>query len=52
VACQVKGRRAKARFSRDAQFALGERLTERGEQLVLDLGSKTIPVPLRLRPQR
>jgi hypothetical protein len=52
VACQVKGRRAKARFSRDAQFALGERLTQRGEQLVLDLGAKTIPVPLRLRPQR
>src|SRR5712692_956565 len=39
-------------LSRDAQFALGERLTERGEQLVLDLGSKAIPVPLRLRPQR
>jgi uncharacterized protein len=52
VACQVKGRRAKARFSRDAQFALGERLTQRGEELVLDLVSKTISVPLRLRPQR
>jgi uncharacterized protein len=52
VACQVKGRRAKARFSRDAQFALGDRLTQRGKELVLEFGSKKIPTPLRFRPQR
>ena len=46
VVCQVKGRRAKARFSREAQFALGERLTPVGDRLALQVGSQVIPVPL------
>src|SRR5262249_31478093 len=47
VVCQVKGRRAKARFSREAQFALGERLTRVGDRLALQVGSQSIPVPLK-----
>ena len=46
VVCRVKDRRAKARFSREAQFALGERLTRIGDRLALQVGSQAIPVPL------
>jgi len=52
VVCRVKGQRAKARFSREAQFALGERLTRVGNQLALQVGSQAIPVPLRPFPER
>jgi len=52
VICLVKGQRAKARFSREAQFALGERLTRIGDQLALQVGSQAIPVPLRPFPER
>lgn len=39
VTCQVKGGRAKARFSRDAQFALGELLEEDADGLWLQTPS-------------
>lgn len=47
LACRVKARRAKARFSRDAQFALGEHLEEDGDQIVLRLSGRTWPVAAR-----
>jgi hypothetical protein len=42
---KVKGGKARARFSRDAQFALGEMVepTERG--FVLRVGQRTVPLP-------
>jgi len=46
LTCQVKGRRAKARFSRDAQFALGSLMYEEDGQLFLQLGPVRIALPL------
>lgn len=45
LSCRVKAGRAKARFSRHAQFQLGERLvpTERG--VSLRLGAREVPLP-------
>ena len=46
LTAKVKQGRAKARFSRDAQFALGERLTPSGDGVRLDLGGTAVDVPL------
>ena len=42
----VKGGRAKARFSRDAQFTLGAMLEPEGDRLVLRVGEKQWPTSL------
>lgn len=47
----VKGGRAKARFSRDAQFALGTMLEPEGERWVLRVGEKRWPTSLSGAPQ-
>jgi len=47
---QVKSGRARARFSRDAQFALGNLLEPEGEGLVLRVGEQRWPTPLRGLP--
>jgi hypothetical protein len=49
LCARVKNGRAKARFSRDAQFALGEMMepTERG--YVLRVGQRTVPLPGEVR---
>ncbi len=47
LSAKVKGGRAKARFSRDAQFALGTMLEPEGESLVLRVGEKRWPTSLR-----
>lgn len=50
---QVKNGRAKARFSRNAQFALGELLAPSGDAVVVRLGGKDWPAPkLKLDPPR
>ncbi|HXX29443.1 MAG TPA: DUF1285 domain-containing protein [Myxococcaceae bacterium] len=46
LTARVKGGRAKARFSRAAQVALGALLEESGEGLVLALRSARVPVAL------
>ena len=43
---RVKAGRAKARFSRDAQFALGTMLEPEGERWVLRVGDQRWPTPL------
>ena len=43
--CRVKGGRAKARFSRDAQFALGQWLRPSGSAVVLEIGDRSVAVP-------
>jgi uncharacterized protein len=48
VFCQVMNGRAKARFSRDAQFELGSRLEARGSELFLRLGAREVRVPVAL----
>ena len=48
---RVKRGLAKARFSRDAQFALGTMLELEGESLVLRAGEKRWPTPLLASPQ-
>jgi hypothetical protein len=50
LTCRVKGGRAKARFSRDAQFQLGERIEEDGGRLVLVAGERREPLPLAAPP--
>jgi len=45
VLATVKGGQAKARFSRDAQFALGERLTQNAGGVRLDCGGTAVDVP-------
>lgn len=45
VIAKVKNGRAKARFSRDAQFALGERLTPAAGGVRLQVGSAAVDVP-------
>ena len=46
LACRVKQGRAKARFEREAQFALGSLLQEVEGQLVLRVGAKSYPLRL------
>jgi len=46
---KVKGGKAKARFSRDAQFQLEPYLKADGEKLVLQVGGKRWPTPLAAR---
>ncbi len=46
LACQVKQGRAKARFAREAQFALGSLLQEVEGQLMLRVGATTYPLRL------
>jgi uncharacterized protein len=48
---QVKNGRAKARFSRDAQFALGTLLEADGDGFVLRAGEKSWPTSLRALPE-
>ncbi len=43
---RVKGAKAKARFSRDAQFALAQWLVPEGARLVLQVGGSRWPTPL------
>lgn len=44
--CQVKGGRARARFSRDAQYQLGELLeADAAGRLVLRAGERRLPLP-------
>ncbi|MGA9522545.1 MAG: DUF1285 domain-containing protein [Myxococcaceae bacterium] len=47
LSCRVKQGRAKARFTRDAQFAVGEFLDEEGGQLVVRAGGRSWPVSQR-----
>ena len=46
----VKGRRARARFSRDAQAQLGDFLEAREGRLVLRVGERVWPTPLPAPP--
>jgi uncharacterized protein len=41
----VKAGKARARFSREAQFALGERMVEEGGALKLRCGATLVPLP-------
>jgi len=50
LTARVKEGRAKARFSRDAQFALGSMLEPEGEGLVLCVAEQRWPTPLRAWP--
>ncbi len=45
LTCRVKQGRAKARFSRDAQYALGQHLEPAGGGVVLRAGTALLPVP-------
>jgi hypothetical protein len=45
ITCQVKERRAKARFSRDAQFQLGALLAPSDGGVVLEVGARREPLP-------
>jgi hypothetical protein len=45
LVCQVKGRRAKARFSRDAQYTLGQHLEQTAEGWCLCLREQRYPLP-------
>ena len=45
LSCQVKAGRAKARFSRHAQFQLGERLVASEHGVLLRLGARVVPLP-------
>lgn len=47
LVCRVKGGRAKARFSRDAQFQLGSHLEQAPGGLALRAGTQLIPLPLQ-----
>jgi hypothetical protein len=46
LVAKVKNGQALARFSREAQFQLAERLEEAGGKLTLRVGERRIPVPL------
>ena len=46
LTARVKGGRAEARFSRDAQFALGQLLVPEGDAWALALAGTRIPVPI------
>ena len=45
LTCRVKQGRAKARFSRDAQYELGQFLEPAGAGVILRAGSLQLPVP-------
>lgn len=45
LTCRAKRGRAKARFSRDAQYALGQYLEPAGAGVVLRVGANQLPVP-------
>jgi hypothetical protein len=45
LTCRVKQGRAKARFSRDAQYELGQFLEPAGAGVILRAGALQIPVP-------
>jgi len=45
LTCCVKQGRAKARFSRDAQYALGQHLEPAGGGVILRAGALQLPVP-------
>lgn len=49
LTCRVKAGRAKARFSRDAQFQLGSLLELDGDEVVLRVGETRQPLPAPLR---
>lgn len=49
LTCRVKQGRAKARFSRDAQFQLGCLLEVEGDDVVLRVGDTKLPLPVALR---
>jgi uncharacterized protein len=51
LTARVKNGHAKARFSRDAQFALGTMLEPEGDGFVLRAGEKRWPTSLRDLPQ-
>ena len=44
LSCRVKDGRAKARFTRDAQFQLGSHLDERGGEIFLVVGGREYPI--------
>ncbi len=44
LVCQVKGGKAKARFSREAQFSLGTLMEERDGQVVLRVGGRNYSI--------
>jgi uncharacterized protein len=46
--CQVKERRASARFSRDAQAAMGELLEQTKDGVCLRIGEERVPLPVFL----
>lgn len=48
LTAKVKGGRALARFSRDAQFALGEMVEASDGGLVLRVGQRRVPLPERM----
>lgn len=50
LTARVKGGRAKARFSRDAQFQLAQHLAPEGALLVLRVGSQEYPTRLAAQP--
>ncbi len=49
--CRVKEGRAKARFTRDAQFELGSRFEPDGPKLRLRVGDRLFPLPLASFPE-
>lgn len=51
LTARVKGAKAKARFSRDAQFALGTMFEQEGVALVLRVGERRWPTSIRQLPQ-
>jgi hypothetical protein len=50
LCCRVKQGRARARFSRDAQFALGSLVEQRGGGEVLRVGAREHVLPPGLFP--
>ena len=44
LSCRVKNGRAKARFTRDAQFQLGSHMSERDGRIVLLAGGREYPI--------
>ncbi len=49
LTARVKNGRAKARFSQDAQFALGELVESTDGGSVLHVGSRVLPLPVALK---
>ncbi len=44
LSCTARGGTLPARFSRDAHFVVGDRLTERGGRYVLQVGDRSFPL--------